>query len=91
MVAVEKQILVEAWDKHIEGTIRQQRLLRFSSVADAEFCETFRNGIMAHKSLSTKEKREICAYTKLAPERATAGFSTRFFCSVGNAAPLSKR
>lgn len=69
MAAEEKQIIIEAWDKHIEGTIRQQRLMRFSSVADAEFCETFRNGIMANKNLTKKEKLDIYVYTNLSSEK----------------------
>jgi hypothetical protein len=70
VVTEEKQTFIDAWDKHIEGTIRQQRLSRFSSVADADFCETFRNGILAHKTLTKKEKLEINAYTELWSERA---------------------
>ncbi len=91
MVAVQKQVVADSWDKHIEGTIRQNRLMRFSSVADAEFCDMFRRGIMAHKSLTKKEKLELCAYTKLGPERIAAGFSASFFCSVDSAARPSKR
>ncbi len=70
MAAEQKQVFIDAWDKHIEGTIRQQRLMRFSSVADADFCETFRNGLQANKSLTKKEKLEINAYTNILSERA---------------------
>ncbi|MFH1471250.1 MAG: hypothetical protein ABIF01_05860 [Candidatus Micrarchaeota archaeon] len=65
MVADQKRLILDAWDKHTDALARQQRLLRFSSVADAAFCETFKNGILAHKCLTKKEKLEICAYTKL--------------------------
>lgn len=70
MAAEQKQVFIEAWDKHIEGAIRLQRLFRFSSVADADFCETFRNGILANKSLTKKEKIDICAYTRILSEQA---------------------
>ncbi|MCX6777560.1 MAG: hypothetical protein NT157_01615 [Candidatus Micrarchaeota archaeon] len=65
MVKEEKQRFLEAWGKHIEGTTLQHKFSSFSSVGEAVFCESFRRGILAHRSLTKKEKREICTYTKL--------------------------
>jgi len=61
----EKQRITDAWDKHIERTICQHKFASFSSIAEEAFCETFRNGIMAHGSLTKKEKLEIFTYTRL--------------------------
>ncbi len=65
MSSEEKKSLLEAWDNHIHWIACQQKNLRFSSVAEADFCDTFRKGILAHKGLTKKEKLEVCAYTKL--------------------------
>ncbi|MBI4399695.1 hypothetical protein HY570_03005 [Candidatus Micrarchaeota archaeon] len=61
----EKQRIIEAWNKHVEGIARQHKYATFSSAAEEDFCETFRNGILAYESLTKKEKLEICAYARL--------------------------
>lgn len=65
MSVEEKQRIIDAWDKHIERTNCQHKFASFSSIAEEAFCETFRMGIMAHGSLTKKEKLEICAYARL--------------------------
>ena len=65
MSTEEKQKVIHAWDKHLEETVCKHKFASFSSVAEEVFCEAFRNGIIAHGTLTKKEKLEICAYSKL--------------------------
>lgn len=65
MVAEQKNIVISAWNRHIDGLGRQHKHSRFSSVAEAAFCETFKTGVNAHRSLTKKEKTEIFAYANL--------------------------
>jgi hypothetical protein len=65
MGAQEKQDTIDAWDKHVARNISQRKYLSFSSDAEAAFCEHFRIGVMAHGSLTKKEKLEILMCAKL--------------------------
>ena len=61
----EKQRIIAAWDTHSGGAERHRKFANFSSTAEEDFCEMFRNGIQAHANLTKKEKNEICIYAKL--------------------------
>ena len=61
----EKQATIEAWNKHVTHNISQHKYLSFSSDAEADFCDQFRTGVMAHENLTKKEKLEILLCAKL--------------------------
>ena len=61
----EKKGAIDAWNKHVDGTNRKHKFVSFSSVAEEVFCDTFRTGIGALRSLTKKEILEIFTYTKL--------------------------
>lgn len=65
MGAQEKQDTIDAWAKHVAHNVSQRKYLSFSSDAEEDFCEKFRNAVMAHGSLTKKEKLEILMCAKL--------------------------
>ncbi len=61
----EKQKTIEAWNKHVILTNSKRKYMGFSSDAEADFCDQFRNGVLAHDKLTKKEKLEILITAKL--------------------------
>ena len=61
----EKQQTIEAWNKHVVLTASKRKYMGFSSDAEADFCDQFRTGVMAHENLTKKEKLEILMTAKL--------------------------
>lgn len=65
MTTEDKQPIIDSWDKHIEKNGRKYEIACFSSIREADFRETFKNGILACVKLTQKEKKELLAYTGL--------------------------
>ncbi|MBI5159486.1 hypothetical protein HY992_05180 [Candidatus Micrarchaeota archaeon] len=65
MSAEEKQLIIEAWDRHVEKNVVSKKHGSFSSTAEEAFRETFKNGIMALEKLTQKEKVKLLKYAGL--------------------------
>ncbi len=68
MSELEKAKILRAWDKHTAENERKKKLMSYSSVAEADYKKTFRDGILSHEGLTKKEKKELLEYAGLDEE-----------------------